>query len=383
MIRVRFQRMTLLLALQFCACTGGSPQRRSTPDPFATPAVQRARRVAGDLYMRAVRARQLAVVSEEPSERAAAARRAQLWLQAATLEAQRVEDERKRVELAARARRLRARGAELRRQLRSVQRTTRELVNRRRVAQAVGHLHASAWGTIYPAGSGSEERSGSGSRTASEPPPGMEETLRAQARLTLAAARLLARAAPAGTGGVEVDRLATVARKRAETALVSQDADARRVLVAAQAALGAERGRRPVADRAERQSLIAALGARSLDHRGDPDALRIPVPEDTFASGARPSSRGQVWLFQLDELLRLFPHGPVWLEMHVPATNKWPLASPRLWARGRRILRALRLHRKRVSIQRPIGNSGAPPALWVALPGYAPHAPRTFTRSGP
>jgi hypothetical protein len=166
-------RWTVLLASFGCATSG--PATTELDAHFDAPAAQQAQSIALDLYARAQTAREAAHRAKHPTARAEHAERAWLWLQAAIVEAERVEIERGMNAARARARQ----AAEARaREAHALQAAQNELA-RVQAARAAAERDALA-GQPHPRGTPRAERARLDARAAAR--------LRERSRLVLAAA---------------------------------------------------------------------------------------------------------------------------------------------------------------------------------------------------
>jgi len=287
----------LLVTLAACAGTHGSSQAGQQMDQAERAKL--AARLAPDLYARAQEAKASASRASgdarEDLEQAA-----ELWIEAAYEEADRITLERKRREHEARSERAQLARAEVDRTRLTIEaETRREQAARLARAEAVKMLAMAA---------GDEQ-----ARDRNQEPAHAEVAawLASRAELTLAAARAL--------GLAEADAAAAeAALLRARKAKKERRLeDAQAALAAAERAVGDARALRPAATGDERDALLEMATERSLSATRDPRGVVLELRAAFTPGTAKLTGAGRAQLAHLLAIARAHPHGPI----HIEATR--------------------------------------------------------------
>lgn len=345
-----------LAATWLCACAR-APVGDPLADAFDARGVSRAAELAPDLYGRAVRARHEVATASGEDARSNARDRAELWLEAAVVEAQRIEAQRAASAAEARTVEAEARRVEALRERGQLERQL-TLVEAGRVARARAERML--------AGGALAEAALRGDAVALAEATGF--TLE-RASLLLAAARALG--LEPGLAGARVAPLAS----RLDALAAQPDSRPRllaalELLEALERALGEARLSRPGPTAEEQSSLRADAAERGLALELQPHGARLTLDARAFAPGrADASAQGAHALAQLAALLRLHPRGPIELETGTTA----------LAARRAHVL-AKRLGAPRSVVRVASAPGSSTDAIAVVLPAYgtaavAPSAP--------
>lgn len=352
--------IALALALVAGCATTAVPERDGLDARFGTPQAAQARTLAADLFARSTQARKTARVQEDAKAREVLRRRAELWLQAAEAEAARIVAERQRAELAAAREREQAASARLRRAIAAEQQRARAQQRRERTWRRWRSAHAQA--KLWRRRPGEPTASTAGRMA-------LARTLlaRAAAWRSLLSLGLPAVAAGGATPPPTVQLLqasethaaraeariaATGQRDRGLGALLAADAS----LASAELALGQLRLARGETGTAQAAcAWLEEARLRGLQAALGPDGAQVTLPLTDDPDGERLMTR------HVMALLRLFPHGTVWLVLREGTT-------PAERARGRRmesrVARALRRWRTAATTGvRPSSHKGTQPRI--------------------
>jgi len=286
--------LALVLA---AACGGRGPQARESGDALSSEREKRAAQLAPDLY---ARAQETYASAERASGDASTEleQAADLWLEAACEEADRIALERKRREHEARGEAAQLARAEL-------DRSRLELEASIRRDEAARIARGEAVKMLALAAVDEQARDRNQSAAHAE----IAAWLTSRAELTLAAARAL--------GLPEADTTAAaaaIARAHKPKARIDE---AQVALATAERAVGRARTLRGAATETERAALLEMAAERSLRASRDPRGVVIDLTT-AFAAGApKLSASGRGQLAHVLAIARAHPHGPI----HIEATR--------------------------------------------------------------
>ena len=304
-------RCARLALARWLALGAGGCARAAQPDPlagaFRERGVARARQLAPDLVGRAQQARREAAAASDVTARSAARERAELWLEAAIVEAARIDAERAAAAAEARTAVADQRRASVLAEHAELQRV-RALEAAGRAARARAERMLAGGGLVEAAERGDAAALADATAFALE-----------RATLLLAAARALGfEAALAEALDARLASLASHPTARATGSEASKAAARSRLRALLEAlpeferALGAARLTAPGPTPEERASLQADAAERGLALELQPQGVVVALAAPAFATTrAEPGADGKRWLAQLAALLRLHPRGPV------------------------------------------------------------------------
>lgn len=341
----------LLLAGLLSACAARPATPAELPSRFEQPDAARAQALAPDLHARAERARVDAERARDGASARDHAERAELLLEAAVAEADRIELDRARAAQE-------ARHAQVDGERAALERARVAAVHAIRREEAARVARAEAARVFLQAEEDELRRRDRGER----------ERAQAQAAAFYLKRAELVLAAAAAMGADEAQRkpvraaIDAAARQKAGSA---RAAAADRALARAQRLLGAARRASGKPDRAELDSLLEGGRERGLSIEPLPRGVAISL-EGFFRKGsAQLSPAGSRALRHLEALLRAHPHGPVQLELL--AGESAPASRRRLGkARAERLKKAL-TEVAGPRLQAVAGAGAGPPQMvWVA-----------------
>jgi hypothetical protein len=346
-----------LAALVLCALTAAcarAPAVAPVADALDARRTARAAELAPDLYGRALRARREAASAGERAARENANARAELWMEAALVEAERIEAQ--RAASAAEARTLQAEARRV-----AAQREREQLERELALAEAGRIARARA------------ERMLAGGALAEAAQHGDDAALAAATAFALERASLLLAAARAlglddASAAPLTSRLASLTAQAASRARLRA---ALALLEALERALGSARAARPGPSEQERASLRADAAERGLTLELQPACARLLFDTGVFAPGRSEPSPGAARTFtQLAAFLRMHSRGALEL-----AAGPSPLAARRARAVAAR-LRAFGNEAHIVAVPAETPSTGASPdAIALCMPAYGSAAP--------
>jgi len=285
--------LAFVLALMLGACGGSPAIPREAHEATQAERERRAAELAPDLYAKAqeaqARAEQASGDAQDDLELTA-----ELWLEAACEEADRIVLERKR-----RGHEARIETAQLARAGVDKQRLEIEATIRREQAARIAHTEAVKMLAL----AATDERARRAGDTAHAE---IAAWLVSRAELTLAAARAIGLPEPAAA---EVAAAITRARKPKATL-----EDAQGALATAERAIGRARALRGPVTEDERAALLEMARERSLSATRDARGVVLDL-RSAFAPGtAKLSASGRAQLAHLLAIARAHPHGPIHIE---------------------------------------------------------------------
>jgi flagellar motor protein MotB len=294
-------------ACLLCACATAPRAHGSTLDPlFASARLGRVRELAPDLLARAQRARQDALDARTTDARSDHELRARLLLQAAEVEADRIEIERKTAALQQRSDAAEAaRAADERARLLAEAQAKQAEAARLAQAEAAAafaplELTAAATPGRVPSAQAREQAA---------------SFFVKRARLTLTAAVALG-ADAAMVGDAQAKLQAAQATQTGPSAPLTA---AQNALLAAERALGSARARRPDASPEQAQDLVQRLAELGVQAEQRPAGVVVTLPGLFAPGGATARSLARPRWTLLRGLLAAFPAGPIRIEAHAPA----------------------------------------------------------------
>ncbi|MBN1653049.1 MAG: hypothetical protein JXA30_04665 [Deltaproteobacteria bacterium] len=328
----RFFSAVIALSLWTPAAVGcgSTPPRDVLFERFKSPESQKSKRLSPDLFTRAESAHQKALMARRQNDDEAAGEYslcAKMLLDAATLEAERVEIERRRVQVERRLNRAGKREIHYRRASLKIEREIELLKASMDSAKRLSF-------DLHPSTQLGETKSG---------PRRPEKAGEEEIDLALRRARLYL--ASAAAMGVE-NRLEREAQKAVDEALSEPAGSAesaiktRRALALALDALGQARLKNEGPTRDEVTSFINDGVREKLSLQPLPRGIVINLSGLFIADSSRLSRQGKTTLQRVSALIRAHPHGPIKLQVH-PESGSLATRERLAKARAERIISAL------------------------------------------
>jgi outer membrane protein OmpA-like peptidoglycan-associated protein len=302
------QVRTLAACVLLAACAASSAHRPSTLDAtFTVAKLARIRALAPDFLARAEQARAQAAATSDDAERADQEARAQLLLDAAAAEAERIEIDRNRATLEAQA----LAWEQVTTQA-GLERTNLELELKLMAAAKIAEQEAAR---AFEQAELAEDHSLPNRKERGEARKAAAAFLLRRAKLTLAAARAMGASEPQLTAA---DRAIAGAEQKPSGDAASLQA-VQGALALAERALGDARAKSPAPSPEAVQDLLARASELGVAATRAPRGVILGVPSAFAPGSAALANSAQRKLVLLRDLLGAFPHGELRIEAHAQA----------------------------------------------------------------